>query len=87
PPIYTIRQVYRALLHKAERNGYPRKQDETPYEFGERLSQHLTFTEPQLSAITEAYTLARYGNNMPSENEVTRIHTLWVELEQKWRGK
>ncbi len=81
-----IRVIYRALLKKAARRGYARLQNETPFEFEERLQQQVPMVEPQLTAITEAYVATRYGGYLPDEAEATHLQHLWAELDQQWRG-
>lgn len=80
-----IREIYRALLKRAAALGYPRKKDETPYEFRQRLDEKTPLAEPQLAAVTEAYTATRYGAIVPDEAEVAYIQQEWATLEQKWR--
>lgn len=83
PTASTIREIYRAVLLDAAKLGHARSHAETPYEFGSRLAQQLPFVEPQLSLITEAYTLTRYSGIIPDEAEVTHLRDLLLTLEQK----
>ncbi len=83
PTARSMREMYRAMLRWAALRGYPRKRDETPYEFRVRLHAHLPLTEPELSTVTEAYTAIRYGNVVPSEADVARIQQTWTQLQQK----
>lgn len=86
PAVRTIREIYRALLHKAASRGLIRKRNETPHEFQFRLNQHDSQNEPQLGMLTNAYTLTRYGGNVPNEHELATIQRFWNELEQKWEA-
>ncbi len=83
PTTRSIREVYRAMLRWATQRGYPRKRDETPYEFSTRLRTHLPFVEPEVSTVTEAYTAIRYGHVVPSEAEVVRVQQTWQQLQYK----
>lgn len=83
PTARNMREIYRAFLAWTAKRGYPRKKSETPYELDTRLHAHLTFAEPQMSNITEAYTATRYGNIVPDEAEVARIRNEWIALQQK----
>jgi len=78
-----VREIYRAMLHWAANRGYPRKCDETPYEFRVRLHTRLPFTEPELSIVTEAYTAIRYGRVIPTEAEVANVQQTWSQLRAK----
>jgi len=84
PEIRSIREVYLAFLQEATRQGYPRAKDETPYEFQYRLHEQRPLLEPELEAITEAYTLARYGGNISHMEDITRVKEIWSELNRKW---
>jgi hypothetical protein len=84
PGARTIREIYRALLNKAAGLGHIRRRDETPYEFQQRLTEHLPESEPQLGLITEAYTLTRYGGKVPDESDLGLIRQTWNKLDQKW---
>jgi len=84
PAARSIREIYRTLLKKAASRGYLRKRFETPYEFKQRLDENVPFAEPQLEVITEAYTLTRYGGDVPDEAELGLVRSKWVELDQKW---
>lgn len=83
PAVRSIREVYQALLKWASGRGYPRKRSETPYEFRERLSKHLPQIDPELSAVTDAYTSVRYSEIVPDEAEVARVRGQWMALQQK----
>ena len=85
PAARSIREIYRALLKGAAMRGYPRNKNETPYEFQQRLDEKFPLAEPQLVAVTDAYTATRYGGIVPNEAEVTRVQHEWTTLEQKWR--
>lgn len=79
-PVGTIREIYRALLKHAARQGYERRQSETPYEFKGQLNRNLPSLEAPMATITDAYVVARYSGIQPEEQEVTRIRTLWQEI-------
>ena len=85
PAARNIREIYRALLKRAAARGYPRRKDETPYEFRQRLDEKTPLAEPQLAVVTEAYTATRYGAIVPGEAAVAHIQQEWAALEQKWR--
>jgi len=87
PTARSIREVYRAMLRWAADRGYPRKRDETPYEFRLRLHTRLPLTEPELGTVTEAYTAIRYGRVVPSEDEVAHVQQIWSQLRQKSLNK
>ncbi len=84
PAARDIRTIYRAFLKKAAARGYARKKDETPGELRQRLDEKAPVVEPQLEAITEAYTMVRYGESLPNADDVVYVQSKWSELDQKW---
>jgi hypothetical protein len=84
PEIRSMREVYQTFLQTATRQGYPRAKDETPYEFQHRLHEQRPLLEPELEAITQAYTLARYGGSIPHMEDITRAKEFLGELKRKW---
>jgi Domain of unknown function (DUF4129) len=84
PAARDIRAMYRAFLKKAAARGYARKKDETPDELRQRLDEKTPLVEPQLGAITEAYTMVRYGESLPNASDVAYVLGKWSELDQKW---
>lgn len=85
PAVRTIREMYRALLKKAATIGYVRRRHETPLEFQQRLNQtRAASNEPQLSQLTEAYALTRYGGDIPDEFDLASVRRDWEALERKW---
>lgn len=85
PTARSIREIYRLLLRHAASRGYPRKRDETPDEFKQRLHKHVPQGEAQLASVTQAYNATRYGGVVPDEAEVGRVRQEWGVLEQRWR--
>ncbi len=84
PAARDMRAIYRAFLKKAAARGYVRKKDETPDELRQRLDEKAPVVEPQLEAITEAYTMVRYGESLPNADDVAYAQGKWSELDQKW---
>lgn len=84
PAARDIRAIYRAFLKKAAARGFARKKDETPDELRQRLDEKAPLVEPQLEAITEAYTMVRYGESLPNADDVAYAQGKWSELDQKW---
>jgi hypothetical protein len=80
-----VREIYRLLLRRAADRGYPRKKDETPHEFRQRLDAKTPLAQPRLEIITEVYAATRYGGLEPDESEVARVQGAWAEIEQQWK--
>ncbi|GCE10293.1 DUF4129 domain-containing protein [Tengunoibacter tsumagoiensis] len=86
PRARTVREIYRALLTWASKNGVRRRENETPYEFKVRLHHYIAHAEPELRVVTDAYTQTRYGEIVPTESEVEQIRSQWQILQQKTRS-
>ncbi|MGZ3628964.1 MAG: DUF4129 domain-containing protein [Ktedonobacteraceae bacterium] len=84
PATRSMREIYRALLRKATRYGYPRKGFETPFELKQRIDEKVPLTEPHLELITEAYVFTRYSGEVPDEAQLAQIRENWAELDRKW---
>ena len=84
PAARSMREIYRALLRKATRYGYPRKRFETPFELKQRIDEKVPLTEPHLELITEAYVFTRYSGEVPDEAQLAQIRENWAELDRKW---
>jgi hypothetical protein len=80
----SVREIYRLLLRRAADRGYPRRRDETPYEFRQRLDAKTPLAQPRLEIITAVYAATRYGGLEPDEAEVAQVRGAWAEIEQKW---
>ena len=76
-----IRAIYQRLLALAQTRTAPRLQAETPYRFGNRLSDHPDFDEGPMQTITDAYQEARYGDESPSQQTAAQVQRAWQQIE------
>lgn len=58
----SVREAYRSLLALAQRDGVPRRDDETPAEFAVRLRGTWPMLANDVAGLTREYELARYGD-------------------------
>ena len=70
PREFTIREIYQGLLWEGRSAGRPRRDAETPYEYGSRIEPLDTTEERALDDITQAYVEARYGGGEPSPDRL-----------------
>ena len=85
--LFTIREIYRALLWEGRQTGTPRRTNETPYEYNQRLQQHREAMSDELNSLTEAYVAERYGQINPAPEKVRWINGIWRSLRNKFRNK
>lgn len=83
PTARSIREMYRVFLQWAALRGYPRKKEETPYEFQHRLNAQLPVITAEVRTITDDYTAIRYGGAIPDEADVARVQQNLSELQQR----
>jgi hypothetical protein len=58
----SVREAYRSLLALAQRDGVPRRDDETPAEFSARLRRVWPALATDVAGLTREYELAKYGD-------------------------
>jgi len=80
--IAPVRQIYRQLLQWASKRGWPRLAYQTPYEYLSTLEELLPASRDSLHFITQHYVSARYGQSLPSDEEIHRLRQSWHQLRQ-----
>src|SRR5262249_52062126 len=76
PARSTVREVYRRLLQRGAELGYPRRPDETPLEYLDRLHR-LPLPEQDADLLTALYARVRYGSVGERPEDVDSALTLW----------
>ncbi|HSW58125.1 MAG TPA: DUF4129 domain-containing protein [Dehalococcoidales bacterium] len=85
--IFTIRELYQALLWEGRYNGIPRRASETPNEYNRRLKENRANAAGELDALTEAYVLERYGQTNQPPEKVSWLNEVWRNIRRKFRNK
>lgn len=85
--LFTARELYQGLLWEGRRAGLPRRQADTPYEYGARLKAHISSGAMELEAITEAYVAERYGSMAIASEHLGRLNRLWRSLRSLLRDQ
>lgn len=73
----SIRAIYANLLVLMAAADHPRPAGQTPYEFEPTIEQVLPAREGEVSAITDAYVRARYGEQDVGEAELQALRQAW----------
>ena len=81
--LYSIREIYQALLWQGRQAGSPRRAAETPYEYERRLRQHHQGITEELNTLTEAYIIERYGQVQPAPGKTDWFNRVWRVLREK----
>jgi uncharacterized protein DUF4129 len=81
----SVRSLYRDVLVAASKRGVGRLKAETPDEFASRLADALGdgAEQAELSALTDAYDTARYGEHEPARREVDTLRAASQRLTRK----
>ncbi|MFQ5855344.1 MAG: DUF4129 domain-containing protein [Anaerolineae bacterium] len=77
----SIRAIYTNLLMLMAAADHPRQAGQTPYEFEPTVEQVLPEREAEISAITEAYVRARYGEQNISDAELRNLREAWRRVQ------
>ena len=77
---FTIREIYQGLLWEGRTVGRPRRDAETPFEYGTRMHPLDSTEEHALEDITQAYVEARYGGGDPSPDRLRWLNRQWLRL-------
>lgn len=78
----TVRGVYRALLRTAEREGAPRRPEQTPREFGETLAHWFATAREDVTLITDAYQRVRYGRDGAQGQVAGPVADAWLRARE-----
>jgi hypothetical protein len=81
--VFTVRELYRALLWEGRQIGSPRRISETPYEYRRRLMPEIEKAASEVDSITEAYILERYGGLKTEPEKLRLLNRLWHSLRFK----
>ncbi|MGB8648299.1 MAG: DUF4129 domain-containing protein [Anaerolineae bacterium] len=80
-----VRRLYLALLQRAAQSGYPRRPDQTPFEYVTRLEPQLPSEHESLEKLTEAFVQARYSRRDFAPDQVSFLHQIWQRLQSALR--
>lgn len=84
-PRALIRACYAALLMRTARNGFERRRDETPHEYGQRLRARLPDDAVEVDALTDAFVAAAYAPVEPTPEQARRARGVWARLRRALR--
>lgn len=87
PAVWTVRKLYREMLLEAAEEGHPRRPPETPLEFQEELDEVFAGFQVEVSALTRAYLLVRYGDRQPDEEQLRQLVEAYERLRPAAEGE
>jgi len=79
----TIRRIYAHLANLAAKEGYPRAQDETPYDYLPTLKTAFPESRREVTQITESYVGVHYGELPERQEDLSTVRSAWQEIQRK----
>jgi len=79
----SIRALYRELLSAAERAGFDRTPATTPAELAGSMTRARPMVQAPMSALTDLYVRARYGEEAAGRDEVNRMRAAVERVRQE----
>jgi hypothetical protein len=76
----SVRRIYANVVRLATDAGYPRVRSQTPYEYLGSLCRALPRHQDEVSAITEAYVSAHYGQVPDTREDLQRLREYWRRI-------
>ena len=72
--------LYKALLGWGRHSGVPHSLNETPTEYGRRLSHRFPIVKKEAGLITEVFNRHVYGNTAPDTQQLNRAEIAWRKM-------
>jgi hypothetical protein len=77
---------YLSTLRRAARQGYPRGESETPYEYETKLGPHVSEAEAELERLTEAFVETRYSTHEANREQEEHVRAAWRKIRAALRA-
>ena len=84
-PRRRILAYYLNILQRAEKEGTPRRGDQTPYEYEPKLAQSAPEVDNEIELLTEAFVQARYSQEQFDEAEAAAVKQQWQQIKRALR--
>jgi hypothetical protein len=81
-PEELTRYSFEAMEAWAKERSFPRAQDETPIEFGLRLTEHAPGMEHNVRRLAAIYSQATYGSSRLPPSSLEDLRQFWTELDR-----
>jgi len=71
---------YLAMVRRAGEAGLPRKENQTPYEYGQALAASLSEAKEGVDRMTEAFIEARYSRHDIPNQTARQAQSVWETI-------
>ena len=79
-PRERILYYYLSIVERARRRGYPRRSNETPYEYDATLGPELPEAQQEMTSLTQAFVEARYSRQAFDWERDQRVRAIWKRV-------
>jgi hypothetical protein len=93
-PRERVLYYYLSIVRRAGERGFPRRRNQTPYEYDTLLEPNLPHAQQDMASLTQAFVEARYSRREIEPNRAGQIQTYWQRvkaalqaLKQKTAGR
>ncbi|MBS3783736.1 MAG: DUF4129 domain-containing protein [Anaerolineae bacterium] len=77
---------YLSILRRAARQGYPRGQSQTPYEYDRDLGPNIPGAKAELDRLTDAFVEVRYSRNEVDDEREQHVRADWKRVRTALRS-
>ena len=84
-PRAQVLYYYLSVLHRAARQGFPRRPAETPDEYRTTLGPHLPQSQEDMDQLTHAFIEARYSRRAIERDDARRVRSSWQQVKAALR--
>jgi hypothetical protein len=85
PPRQRILLIYLSMIHWNNRNGFPRKGNQTPFEYARSLDSSIPDSKNDLDTVTQAFIEARYTRHPLTHAQADLVQTALERLQSIFR--
>jgi len=79
-PRERVLYYYLSILRRAERQGFPRRRAQTPYEYDIALGSHLPEVQYEMNLLTRAFVKARYSLHPIDRGQERLVRAVWERV-------
>ena len=79
----SVRRIYANVVRLATDAGYPRARSQTPYEYLGVLRRAMPGRQEEVTAITEAYVAAHYGQVPDTREALQHLRACWQRIREE----
>jgi len=79
-PRERVLYYYLSIVRRAGERGFPRRRDQTPYEYDTLLESNLPQAQQDMASLTQAFVEARYSRHVIEPDHAGRAQTHWQRV-------